>query len=573
MDYDELLKNFESDDARKPSPKSAAPQKPVAPKKQAAPQKSAPQSSHFRNPDGSERGKNSRIDGDETAAAAKSAKAEQDKALSAELARAERERRQRVSEFHFDRVEHVNPTDTGVYFANNPGEIKRATARKDAARKEPAGKDDPRDRRTSAVKPTDGIGSGQAAKKSDLRVTVPPATARQKREMERKRRIKEAKKKWNEASPRAARRRARFKRFAVCLLIVAVVSTILCWYGLNCINDILSIKAKDKAVEVTVSSGQTDEEVIDLLHKNKLIHNPLFCKLFVNLVHVEDEENYQYVTGSYTLTPSMGLEKMLSTMQADYTQSETVSVTFPEGYTVDQIAEKLEKNKVCDAAGFITALQTIDFSGDYPFLAKMQNRELRFRVMEGYLYPDTYDFYVGETASSVVRKFLDNFNEKWTKEYTDLAEKKGMTLDEVITLASILQKEAANKDEMKVLSGIISNRLAEPSEFPYLQSDATENYLLDTIKPTLTSSTEDTNKYISFRNHYDTYSKECVGLPVGPICNPGDNAIHAALAPEETDYYYFRHDKNGKVYYAVTLEEHEQNAKLISKVDGDDEDE
>ncbi len=351
----------------------------------------------------------------------------------------------------------------------------------------------------------------------------------------------------------------RFKRSLICLIIVAVVSTILCFIGIGCINDVLALKGDETPVEVTVQSGMTDEEVLDILKEKDLIDNKLFCKIFLSVF----EQDGDYISGVYTLTEKMGVEKMLAIMKTDYTNSETVSLTFPEGWTVQQMAEKLEANEVCTASSFISTLQTVDFSQEYDFIASIPDKEKRFCVLEGYLYPDTYEFYVGENASSVVRRFLDNFEAKWTEEYQAQAEKRGLTVDEVVIMASVLQKEAANNEQMATISSVLYNRLEKPNTFPLLQCDSTEDYLLKTIKPTLTSSIEDTQKYIEYRNNYDTYSEECKGLPVGAIANPGDGAIKAALFPEDTGYFYFRHDSEGEVYYANSFAEHERNGRLI----------
>ncbi len=357
----------------------------------------------------------------------------------------------------------------------------------------------------------------------------------------------------------------KFLRPVICIGVVAIVSLILCVYGLGCINDVLALDKDETTVEITVQEGMTDAEVLDILHDNKLIKNKLFCKIFLSVF----EQDGEYISGGYTLSRSMGVEKMIATMKSDYTNSETITLTFPEGYTIDQIAEKLEANDVCTATSFINTLQKVDFSSEYDFLKNIPNKEQRFRVLEGYIYPDTYEFYVGENASSVVRRFLDNFENKWTEEYQEQAEKRGLTVDEVVIMASILQKEAANSEQMPTISGILYNRLDRPNAFPLLQCDSTEDYLLDTIKPKLTSSVEDTQLYMQYRDTYDTYSEACKGLPVGAIANPGDAAIKAALFPEDTSYLYFRHDKKGNIYYANSFSEHQANASKASRADSE----
>ena len=288
--------------------------------------------------------------------------------------------------------------------------------------------------------------------------------------------------------------------------------------------------------------------------------------MFVKIFHDDDK----YVSGSYTLNSDWGVEKMLSTMQGGTNTYETITLTFPEGYTIDQIAEKLEANKVCTASSFIKTMQSVDFSTEYAFLKNQSDKELRFRTLEGYIYPDTYEFYIGENASSVVRRFLDNFESKWTADYAKQAKELDMTVDEIVTLASIIQAEAANSGQMKDISSVLHNRLDKPGTFPRLECDSTEKYLIETIKVTLTSSTTDTQKYIAYRDLYDTYSTDCKGLPVGAICNPGGAAIAAALYPTDTDYNYFRHDAKGNVYYANTFSEHNQNGYKAAAISDDD---
>lgn len=353
------------------------------------------------------------------------------------------------------------------------------------------------------------------------------------------------------------------KRFGIMVAVIAVVSTILCIYGIGCINDVLGISDENISVEVTIEQGMTDEEVIDILEEKGLINNKMFCKLFIKFF----EKEGPYISNTYTLNPQMGIEKMIAVMKTDYTLGEIVTLTFPEGWTIKQIAEKLEANDVCSASSFVTTLQTVDFSEDYDFIVSIPDKDQRFRVLEGYLYPDTYQFYVGENPSSVVRRFLDNFETKWTEEYQKRAAELGMTIDEVVTLASVIQMEAANYDQMPGVSSVIHNRLNNTYTFPRIECDSTTAYYTDVIKPQFTSSSEDLKKCEVFQNRYDTYDPDCTGLPVGAIANPGGDAIHAALYPEDTGYYFFNHDVNGGIYYAVTASEHDRNVAIAESVE------
>lgn len=454
-----------------------------------------------------------------------------------ELDREETRKRSR-----FERENKKSSYKGEVYFSNPPQEIKEEAERQKREGASPYGK--------------------YTRNKSGDKVTsAPPVTPKQRREIAMKKRQKERR------AQGLLNTKEKLQRLAIYVLIVAVSSTILCLYGIRCINDILAIEKTEYECEVTISAGATDSEVLSILKDNDLIRNELFCNLFVKLINGSGE----YVSGSYTLNADWGLEKMLSTMQAGNNYTETITLTFPEGWTIDQIAEKLEANKVCTASSFIKTMQSVDFSTEYAFLKNQTNKESRFRTLEGYIYPDTYEFYVGENASSVVRRFLDNFESKWTADYQKQAKELGMTVDEIVTLASIIQAEAANSGQMKDISSVLHNRLDKPATFPRLECDSTEKYLVETIKVTLTSSTTDTQKYIAYRDLYDTYSTDCTGLPVGAICNPGASAIAAALYPSDTNYNYFRHDVNGKVYYANSFEEHEQNGYKASAVKADEE--
>ncbi len=362
------------------------------------------------------------------------------------------------------------------------------------------------------------------------------------------------------------------KGFLIKIGIIAVVSLILCVYGIGCINDVLALNVDDASKEVRIEQGMTDSEVINILKDEDLIHNKFFCKLFIKFMRLTDDSSKDkvYISGVYTLSPEYGVEKMVGTVETDFRKAETVKLTFPEGWTIQEIAEKLESNEVCTASSFISTLQTIDFSEEYDFVKQIPNKEKRFRVLEGYVYPDTYEFYKGENASSVVRRFLDNFQNRWTEEYQDKADKLGLSIDEVIVMASILEAEAANAEQMPKIASVLYNRLDKSGTFPLLQCDSTEDYLKNVIKPQLTSSIEDTEKYLRYRDDYDTYSDECKGLPVGAIGNPGNSAIKAALNPADTNYYYFRHDVNGGIYYANTMAEHEENGRIAAKVKKDD---
>lgn len=241
------------------------------------------------------------------------------------------------------------------------------------------------------------------------------------------------------------------------------------------------------------------------------------------------------------------------------TASNTVTVTFPEGMTVLDIAERLEQNGVCSADEFL-AVCNQPYSG-----IEIDNAEERIFLLEGYVFPDTYEFYKNSSAQMALDKFIVNFEAKITPEMQQKAADLGLTIDEVITLASIIQKEC-DKDiaECANVSSVFHNRLKNPS-FPKLQSDVTTFYIKNNLGEYLGYNSEkefdeqndDIKKYMEL---YSTYY--CKGLPAGPICNPGVKAINAALNPADTDYVYFLTDPTGETfYYASTLTQHQKNGK------------
>lgn len=206
---------------------------------------------------------------------------------------------------------------------------------------------------------------------------------------------------------------------------------------------------------------------------------------------------------------------------------------------------------MCSASAFLEVVRTGDIS--HEVVDNIPTSKYRYYRLEGYLFPDTYDFYIGESVDSVVRKLLDNFQNYYENSIAPAMRNTDMTLDQVITLASMIQAEAPQSDQMRMVSSVFHNRLNNSGVFPLLQSDPTGMYVTYDILPYL--NIQDDGYYSA----YDTYI--CNGLPVGPIGNPGLDAIEAALDPADTEYYFFVTDADGNFYYAVTDAEHEENKK------------
>ena len=339
-------------------------------------------------------------------------------------------------------------------------------------------------------------------------------------------------------------------------IVVIVASMAISVYAIFCMNDVLAITKSNSSVTVMLSDTvETSDDAIDILSKYDLIKCKNFCKTFVKLrdkLISTSKLGGPYLSGVYYLNGKMGIEGMLLALQGDSKLEETVKLTFPEGYTVPEIIDKLAENDVCDKAALASVVQTGDFN---TYLCKdLTAQETVPYRLEGFMFPDTYEFFVGENASSVVKKFVDNGSDKFTDKYKKRVEKLGYSTYEIMIIASIIQKEADNEDQMKTISGILYNRLKDPVNFPTLGCQSTSDYITNKVKPSLSSSSSHTADY--YLAYYNTNNNSTViGLPAGPICNPGAKAIEAALYPEKTDAKFFFHDTDGNMYTAKTYSE------------------
>ena len=228
----------------------------------------------------------------------------------------------------------------------------------------------------------------------------------------------------------------------------------------------------------------------------------------------------------------------------------TTRITFIEGSTLTECFKLLEENGVASYDSLMSVAQSTQFN-NYEIYSQIPDDENRCFKLEGYLFPDTYDFFLDESPESVISRFLSNTDVKITDEMRQRATELGYTMDEIIIIASIIQAEGAFENDAATIAGIIYNRLEDGIK---LQMDSTYFYVEDDIASYVGEENTD-----SYKEIYDTYT--CYSLPQGPVCNPGMFAINAALYPEETGYYYFCHDNAGNTYYAKSYSQHIENCK------------
>ncbi len=302
----------------------------------------------------------------------------------------------------------------------------------------------------------------------------------------------------------------------------------------------------DSTITFTIQSGESAGTVSYRLESLGLVSDAeLFRRV---LSYWEADANIQ--AGIYTLSPSMTMEEIMEELQHGKLPSATV--TIPEGWRAEQIAELLEKNEIVEAEPLLKAVHARQPL--HPIASDT------VPSLEGFLFPDTYSLPLDSTPEQVLEIMLRNWDNRVSQELRDLAQERDMSLYEVVTLASIVEREAVVAEERPIIAGVYLNRLAEDM---YLQADPTVQYAKgydpESDRWWNHMLQEEAETVIS---EYNTFLYP--GLPPTPICNPGLDAIRAVLQPEETDYLFFYARGDGSHVFAETFEEHLRNQELYS---------
>ena len=341
-----------------------------------------------------------------------------------------------------------------------------------------------------------------------------------------------------------------------------------------CAADVLAFGREDKAVTITIGANDSIEDIAEILHKNQLIRYPELFKLYASLAVDEGE----IATGTFTLNTLYDYHALSTSMSEKPAMRVTVKVTIPEGYNCAQIFKLLEEKEVCTVAELENYASNSQFA-DYWFLEGTE-RGNKY-CLEGFLFPDTYEFYVDSDAKEVYIKllaafdyrFTDTMKEKLVKlnEYLNAKMKKQgldqsyidshqITIREVVIIASLIEKESSGiEDDSYNISSVIYNRLTNPGNHPYLGLNSTLVYY--------TGRSELTSEDFQDDHPYNTYTRP--GLVPGPIANPGRASLDAALDPSDTGYYYFvLNPKTGTHEYSKTYAEHQQKVEEFAKLEG-----
>ena len=344
------------------------------------------------------------------------------------------------------------------------------------------------------------------------------------------------------------------KKFKIILVLVAIlligIATLLgtyCYFKSPVSND-------KKEVSIVIENGSTISDIAALLKKEGLIKNENFFKLYVKLKKVSN-----VYAAKYYFSPSMNLDEIINTLnEGGYNENE-ISITFKEGINMRGIAKLIKENTSNSEDDVYKKLKDEKYINSaiekYWFLTDDIKNSKIYYSLEGYLFPDTYRFNSKDvTVEEIFNKMLDQM-EKELNKYKKQIENSKYSIHELMTLASITQSEGYNEDDFKNIASVFYNRLKTGMA---LGSCVTSYY---GVKKDMTD--ELLQKDIDASNPYNTRGNNPVSFPVGPISMPGAKALDATLDPIETSYYFFVSDKNSKLYFTKTLNEHE---RMITKL-------
>lgn len=328
------------------------------------------------------------------------------------------------------------------------------------------------------------------------------------------------------------------------ILAIGVTAGRMLWV---CAADVLAFGREDRVVTITIYESDTMDDIIEKLYSNGLIRYRSLFQLYASISDAEEDIQ----PGIYDLNTRYDYHALVNSMSPSSSRS-VVQLTIPEGYTCRQIFDLLEENRVCTAVD-IGAYASDGELDDYWFLENVE-RGSEY-CLEGFLFPDTYQFYKNSTPREALEKMLDNFEVRFNEEMRAQIETLnanvtggGYTVREVVIVASLIEREAAAPSEAAAIAGVIYNRLFRWGDTPaYLNIDAALVYAQGGDNQTIDTTLD---------SPYNTYTH--VGLTPTPIANPGLSSLEAALNPETHDYYYYvLNPSTGMHQFSTTYEEHE----------------
>lgn len=313
------------------------------------------------------------------------------------------------------------------------------------------------------------------------------------------------------------RTKANAKKRKIYLAAILIAAVAAAGYGFLKNYDTAYDPSVSLTRHITVAPGMNTTDIAELLVENQLIENAALFKIKSRLMGLDGK----YQAGAFDLAPSMTTEEIMAALMSG--KRESVRVTIPEGYNLKQTTAKLSAAGLIDEADFADALSNGVY--DYRFIDGLGTGQNR---LEGFLFPDTYEFFADSSEEEIIDKMLAQFDAVFTEDYYARVQELGLTVKEAVTIASLIEEETRTDAERPIVSSVIYNRLNIDMK---LQFCSTVLYALGEQKSRLLYSD------LEVDSPYNTYLNQ--GLPPGPISSPGKACLDAALNPEETEYFYF----------------------------------
>lgn len=335
------------------------------------------------------------------------------------------------------------------------------------------------------------------------------------------------------------------------LIVLAGAGT---WYAWN---EMKPMPAQEQAVQVEIASGMGVSAIANTLQEQGIIKNALLFRGYVKY----QNEGSKFQAGHYEFQPGVTYDEIIAKLNAgDVMKEETIRFTIPEGYTVEQIADKLAEEGIVDKDQFLQAADAIQQSGQLPFQMKPSTQSKH--ALEGYLFPSTYEMKLDSTAEDIINRMLQEMEKRISDipDWESKMKEHGLDLNGLLTIASLVEREVVVDEERALVAGVIYNRIKEGMP---LQIDATVQYALDKPKERLYY------KDLEIDSPYNTY--KIAGLPPGPIASPSEASILAALEPEASEYLYYVTKKDGTQthLFGKTYEEHLANIEKSKQQSGE----
>lgn len=351
-----------------------------------------------------------------------------------------------------------------------------------------------------------------------------------------------------EESQKPKRSKLKWVLLTLSILVLLALGTA-AGLGLFIASALQPVAASDQEVRVSIPQGSSSVQIAEELKTKGLIKNSSIFTYYLKW----KKQGSKFQAGEYAMKPGMAFDEMIDKLnKGDVVKEEMVRITIPEGYTIDQIAAKVSEQSTWKKEAFLALVDDPTGFKEGTTSSIPDSKNLRHRL-EGYIFPETYEFKKGSTEKEFVERSLEQLDKKLATlpaDWKDKLKERNLNVHQMLTIASLIEREVVVNEERALVSGVIVNRLK--MNMP-LQIDATVQYLFDKSKDRLLE------KDLQIQSPYNTYLN--TGLPPGPIASPSLASIKAAIYPETTKYVFYVTKKDGTQghLFAETFEEHKKN--------------